>query len=241
MRETKNEILRIERLSKNFGGIRALTDFDISVEKGSIQCLIGPNGAGKTTVFKLIMGLYPPASGQIWFKGTEITRYPTARRVKSGIGIKMQVPGLYQNMTLRENLRIAIGGYKKGAEMWDEIDSLIELMGLKELGDPFAKNMTHGQQQWLEMAMALCTKPELLLLDEPAAGLGPEEAEFFAQIIERLVDDGMTILFIEHDMSFVRRVTQYVTVLHLGKKLTEGCMDEVSQNKEVIDVYLGKA
>ena len=145
------------------------------------------------------------------------------------MSIKMQVPGVYSELTLRENIRIAAQNFVKEKDIEKEIDRLIDVVGIKNLGNPLVKNMSHGQQQWLEIAMALASDPDLLLLDEPAAGLGPD-----------LNARGMTILFIEHDMNFVKRIAKDVTVMHNGRFFAEGSLEEILSNKEVAEIYLGK-
>ncbi|WP_294379389.1 ABC transporter ATP-binding protein [uncultured Clostridium sp.] len=237
---SNEELLVLDKVSKQFGGIQAVEDFSMVMKKGELHCLIGPNGAGKTTVFKMIMGIIPVSSGRIVFKGKDITSLSPFKRAKSGLSIKMQVPGIFEEMTLRENIRIAAENFVKKKELSDEIDRLIELVNIKDLGNPLVKNMTHGQQQWLEIAMSLASKPELLLLDEPAAGLGPEETEFTAKMIENLNSQGIGILFIEHDINFVKRIAKDVTVLHYGKKFAEGNIEEIENNEEVIKIYLGQ-
>ena len=239
MGESSQKLLEIKNLSKNFGGINAVEDFSMSMEKGELHCLIGPNGAGKTTVFKMITGILPVSSGKIVFEGQNITKEATVKRAQRGISIKMQVPGLFGDLTLRENIRIAAQNFVKKSELNSEIDRLIELVHIQDLGNPCVKNMTHGQQQWLEIAMALAPNPKLLLLDEPAAGLGPEETEYTAQLIEQLNADGLGVLFIEHDMNFVRRIAKDVTVLHYGKKFAEGPMEQIEKDEGVIRIYLG--
>jgi len=239
MGESSQKLLEIKNLSKNFGGINAVEDFSMSMEKGELHCLIGPNGAGKTTVFKMVTGILPVSSGKIVFEGQDITKEATVKRAQRGISIKMQVPGLFGDLTLRENIRIAAQNFVKKSELNSEIDRLIELVHIQDLGNPCVKNMTHGQQQWLEIAMALAPNPKLLLLDEPAAGLGPEETEYTAQLIEQLNADGLGVLFIEHDMNFVRRIAKDVTVLHYGKKFAEGPMEQIEKDEGVIRIYLG--
>ncbi len=239
--EEKNTLLKVDRISKRFGGIKAVDDFSMEMKKGELHCLIGPNGAGKTTVFKMVMGLYAPTFGKIFFDGVDITAMKMYKRAHLGMSIKMQVPGVYENMTLRENLRIAAQGYHAKNELNDEIDRLMELVHITDLGnDMIVKNMSHGQQQWLEIAMALASHPKLLLLDEPAAGLGPEETEFTAELVTDLNEKGLSVLFIEHDMNFVRKIAKDVTVLHYGKKFAEGPFEEIVNNEDVIRIYLGK-
>jgi len=233
-------LLKIEKLSKNFGGIQAVKDFSLEIEPGALHCLIGPNGAGKTTVFKMIMGSHLPSSGTIFFKQKNISQLSPHARALRGLSLKMQVPGIFADLTLRENLRVALGVTEKHKNIAREVDRLIDLVNLQNIGDPFAKNMSHGQQQWLEFAMVLATKPELLLLDEPAAGLGPEETEYTANLVKKLNSTGLTILFIEHDMNFVKQVARSVTVMHEGKMFMEGTIKEIEKHTDVIRIYLGK-
>ncbi len=233
-------VLEVKNLAKSFGGITALSSFNLTVRKGDIHCLIGPNGAGKTTVLKIITGVYPPTSGKVMLNGKNITGMKSHQIVSKGIAIKMQVPGVYPDMTLYENMVIAAQNYVPKKELDSEIKRLTRLTKIADLGDPLVKNMSHGQQQWLEIAMALASKPDILFLDEPAAGLGPEETDFTAQLVKDLNKQGMTILFIEHDMNFVRSIAKQVTVLHHGKKFAEGTLDDILNNEEVVEIYLGK-
>lgn len=231
----------LDKVSKQFGGIQAVEDFSMSMDKGELRCLIGPNGAGKTTVFKMVMGVYPASSGRIVFQGEDITSISASKRARKGMSIKMQVPGVYEELTLRENMRIAAENYVPKKQLSEEIDRLIELVHIQDLGNPQVKNMSHGQQQWLEIAMALASNPSLLLLDEPAAGLGPEETEFTAELVTSLNKQGLSILFIEHDMNFVRKIANQVTVLYYGKKFAEGSIDEIVNDERVIQIYLGNS
>ena len=233
-------LLEMRQVSKYFGGLKAVDDVTMQVEESSIHCLIGPNGAGKTTIFKLIMGIYSPTAGQIFFEGHNITKTRTYRRVRDGIGIKMQIPGVYLDLSLRDNMRIAIQQYTPRLDIPKEIDRLIEMVGIRDVGNPIARNMPHGQQQWLEIAMTLAGRPKLLLLDEPAAGLGPEETEFTANIVRRINEQGITTIFIDHDMDFVSQIARRTTVLHYGRIFAEGTFEEVHNNPDVIDIYLGK-
>lgn len=241
METPKEKILILDKVSKQFGGIQAVEDFSMSMDKGELRCLIGPNGAGKTTVFKMVMGVYPASSGRIVFQGEDITSISASKRARKGMSIKMQVPGVYEELTLRENMRIAAENYVPKKQLTEEIDRLIELVHIQDLGNPQVKNMSHGQQQWLEIAMALASNPALLLLDEPAAGLGPEETEFTAELVTSLNKQGLSILFIEHDMNFVRKIANQVTVMYYGKKFAEGSIDEIVNDERVIQIYLGNS
>ena len=240
IREEKRPLLQLEHICKHFGGIRAVEDFNMEMEEGELHCLIGPNGAGKTTIFKMLMGVYPATFGRISFCGKEITKMPMYKRARDGMSIKMQVPGVYSDLTLRENIRIAAQNYIKKTRLEEEIDRLTELVRIKDLGNIMVRNMSHGQQQWLEIAMALASEPRLLLLDEPAAGLGPEETDVTAELVMNLNASGLSILFIEHDMNFVRRIAKNVTVLHYGKKFAEGAFEDIVNREDVINIYLGK-
>ena len=237
----KEKILVLDKVSKQFGGIQAVEDFSMSMDKGELRCLIGPNGAGKTTVFKMVMGVYPASSGRIVFQGEDITSISASKRARKGMSIKMQVPGVYEELTLRENMRIAAENYVPKKQLAEEIDRLIELVHIQDLGNPQVKNRSHGQQQWLEIAMALASNPALLLLDEPAAGLGPEETEFTAELVTSLNKQGLSILFIEHDMNFVRKIADQVTVLYYGKKFAEGAIEDIVNDERVIQIYLGNS
>ena len=237
----KEKILVLDKVSKQFGGIQAVEDFSMSMDKGELRCLIGPNGAGKTTIFNTITGVYPASSGRIVFQGEDITSISASKRARKGMSIKMQVPGVYEELTLRENMRIAAENYVPKKQLAEEIDRLIELVHIQDLGNPQVKNMSHGQQQWLEIAMALASNPALLLLDEPAAGLGPEETEFTAELVTSLNKQGLSILFIEHDMNFVRKIADQVTVLYYGKKFAEGAIEDIVNDERVIQIYLGNS
>lgn len=236
-----HKVLELIGVSKQFGGIQAVEDFDFSVEEGELHGLIGPNGAGKTTIFKLITGVYPVSSGRVLFDGKDITSMSASKRARNGLSIKMQIPGVFEELTLRENIRIAAENYVDAKNLESEIDRLIQLVKIDTLGNPQVKNMSHGQQQWLEIAMSLASKPKLLLLDEPAAGMGPEETAFTAELVKELNKTGLSIIFIDHDMDFVRQLARKITVLHYGKKFAEGTVEEIENHEGVKKIYLGSA
>lgn len=235
----KKKMIELKHVSKSFGGIKAVEDLSIDVYEGDIHCLIGPNGAGKTTAFKMITGQYPVTSGKIYFEGKDITNKKAHDIVKRGISMKMQIPGVFENLTIRENLRIAAGNYEKARNMENRIDELIELVHIKDLGNKYVRNLSHGQQQWLEIAMALATRPRMLLLDEPAAGMGPEETAFTGEIVKELNKNGLTILFIDHDIDFVKQIAENVTVMHYGKFFAQGSVEEITNHEGVKKIYLG--
>ncbi len=233
-------MLALNGVSKQFGGLRAVSDLSLTVERGELRCLIGPNGAGKSTVFKLIMGFERPTSGTVIFDGVGIDSWPTWRRARQGLSIKMQVPGIYPELTVHDNMRVAAQYHVRASDMDAAIDRLLARVGLAGMTGELAKNLSHGEQQWLEIGMALSVNPKLLLLDEPTAGMGPGETEATARIVEALNADGMTIMVIEHDMSFVRRIARKVTVMNLGRIFAEGTIAEIEANQGVTDIYLGK-
>jgi branched-chain amino acid transport system ATP-binding protein len=234
-------VLTLEKVSKRYGGVKALDNLDLSVVDGELRCLIGPNGAGKSTVFRMVMGVEPPTSGTIRLNGTVINRWPTWKRARQGLSIKMQIPGVYPDLTVRDNMRVAAQHHIPGARMGVEIDDLLTRVGLEHLGDEMTRNLSHGQQQWLEIGMALSARPQVLLLDEPTAGMGPIETETTARLVQSLNEQGMTIIVIDHDMAFVRRIARTVTVLHLGRLFAQGTIDEIEANDDVTAIYLGRA
>jgi ABC-type uncharacterized transport system ATPase subunit len=233
-------LLGVERVSKRFGGLTAVSDVNLTVETGEIHCLIGPNGAGKSTLFKLIVGIYPPTSGSIRFGDAEITRERPYARVQRGMSIKMQAPSVFKELPVRQNIHVALQQQRSGADLADEQDRLLVLLGLKDDADKPAGVLAHGQQQWLEIGMALALQPKLLLLDEPTAGMSPEETYRTGELIKSLNNGGMTIIVVEHDMTFVRQIAQRVTVLHLGKVFAHGLLEEIIRDPAVAEIYLGK-
>lgn len=233
------KILELKNLTIDFGGLRAVNNVNLTVNRGELRGLIGPNGAGKSTIFKLIMGIHSPTAGQVILKENDITKTSTWQRARLGIGIKMQIPGVFGELTGYENIRIAAQNYVVPNEIDEEINRLAKLVGIEHLLEQEVNNLSHGQQQWLEIAMTLSSKPELLLLDEPVAGMGPEETAFTAEIVQRLNKNGVSIIFIDHDMEFVRKISEKVTVLHQGATFAEGSIAEIESNQEVIEIYLG--
>ncbi len=233
-------LLVLNDVSKRFGGLRAVSDLNLIVQRGELRCLIGPNGAGKSTVFKLIMGFERPTSGTITFDGAGIDSWPTWRRARQGLSIKMQVPGIYPELPVHDNMRVAAQYHVRGGQMEESIEQLLARVGLAGMSGELAQNLSHGQQQWLEIGMALSVNPKLLLLDEPTAGMGPGETEATARIVESLNADGVTIMVIEHDMTFVRQIARKITVMNLGRLFAEGTIAEIEANQGVTDIYLGR-
>lgn len=240
-------LLAIEDLTVSFDGFKAVDSLNLYVEKDELRVIIGPNGAGKTTVLDMICGKTRPTSGSIKFNNRELVGMAEHRIVREGVGRKFQTPSIYENLTVFENLEIS---YPKGRNVFgcvafrrtpdvvDRIHKIADEIGLKEYLDIEGAFLSHGQKQWLEIGMLLMQEPELLMLDEPVAGMSPAEREQTAALIKRICK-GRCIVVIEHDMEFVSRIADKVTVLHLGKILAEGSMKEVQTNPNVIEVYLG--
>ncbi len=226
---------------KTFGGLTAVSDVSLDVERGDIHCLIGPNGAGKSTLFRLIVGTYPPTAGRIAFEGKDVTAELPFQRVKRGMSIKMQTPSVFKELPVRQNIHIALQHHAAKTALALEEERLLALLDLAGSATKLAGELSHGQQQWLEIGMALALKPKLLLLDEPTAGMSPEETFRTGELILRLNAEGMTVLVVEHDMAFVRQVAKTVTVLHFGKVFARGTIDTIIADPGVAEIYLGKA
>jgi ABC-type uncharacterized transport system ATPase subunit len=233
-------ILQTRGLKKYFGGLSAINGVDLTIEEGELRCLIGPNGAGKSTLFKLILGSYQPSEGVILFKGDDVTTLRPHLRIQRGMSIKFQVPGIFLELPVEQNLRIALQRAHRGSALDQELERLFEFIGLGYQRSELAANLAHGQQQWLEIAMAVALQPSMLLLDEPTAGMSPEETVKTGELVKKLNASGMTIIVIEHDMAFVRQIAKRVTVLHFGQVFDEGSLDEIVSNEDVVRIYLGK-
>lgn len=239
--------LSIEKLTVSFDGFKAVDDVSIYVEKGELRVVIGPNGAGKTTLLDLICGKTRPTGGSIRFNDRELTGLAEQKIVRSGVGRKFQTPSIYPKLSVFENLEISfpkgkgvMGSlfFKRSPEVIKRINEIAEMIFLKEEMDTTAELLSHGQKQWLEIGMLLIADPELLLLDEPVAGMTVREREQTADLLRR-ISAGRSVVVIEHDMNFVRKIADRVTVMHQGKVLAEGSMDYVESKPEVIEVYLG--
>ena len=230
----------VKGVTKRFGGLTAVSDIDLTVNVGEVHCLIGPNGAGKSTLFKLIVGLYPPTKGTISFDSVDITEERPYARVQRGMSIKMQSPSVFKELPVRQNIQIALQGHYSGTERDAEEDRLLTLLNLAADSTKLAGALSHGQQQWLEIGMALALRPQLLLLDEPTAGMSPEETFKTGELVKSFNAEGMTVLVVEHDMAFVRQIAQRVTVLHLGKIFARGSLETILADEKVAEIYLGK-
>jgi len=232
-------ILETRGLNKHFGGLHVTADVNFAIEEGEIHCLIGPNGAGKSTLFRLILGEHAPSSGQIFYAGQDITGLKSFERIRRGMSVKFQVPGIFKALSARQNLEIALQHHVEGGSLDAEADRLIAFLNLSEVATQLAGNLSHGQKQWLEIGMAISLKPKLLLLDEPTAGMSPAETHATGEIVKTLNAGGVTILAVEHDMSFVRQVALRVTVLHLGRIFAQGTIGEIVADERVAAIYLG--
>ncbi|MDD5940628.1 MAG: ABC transporter ATP-binding protein [Lachnospiraceae bacterium] len=249
-------LLEVSHLSISFGGLRAVDDFNLTIEKGELYGLIGPNGAGKTTVFNLLTGVYRPNEGVIKLDGQDITGHKTMEINKDGIARTFQNIRLFHQMSVVDNVKAALenqyqcsllesimhlGRYGKvEKEMNDEAMDLLKVFSLEQYADYLASNLPYGQQRKLEIARAMATKPKLLLLDEPAAGMNPNETKELMDTISLIRDKfGITILLIEHDMKLVSGICEKLTVLNFGRVLAQGQTKEVLSNPEVIKAYLG--
>jgi len=239
-REDRPVLLEVKNISKSFGGINAISDVSLTVREGELRCLIGPNGAGKSTLFNLIIGRFLSDSGSMVFHGKEISPLPAYLRVRQGISIKFQTTRIYSGLTLAENLDIA---YRADGDVNNEAHMrywMLSMFGMESYLYKLAGNLTHVQKQWLEISLALATRPRLLLLDEPTAGMTPEETRQTAELIKKLTEKGLTIIVIEHDMEFIRQIADQVTVLHQGRVFAEGPLSWIEDHKEVRRIYLGE-
>ena len=236
---TNGAILEVRELSKAFGGVRAVDGVEISVAPGELRCIIGPNGAGKSTFFKLLLGSIKPDRGTIRFKGLDITRQQPHRRALMGIGMKFQNLGLYQDLSVHHNLRLPLQHSSSNEAMEGEITRLLERLNLAGTEDQMVANLSHGQKQWLAIGMSLAMKPSLLLLDEPTAGMSPEETKATVQLVQAVHAEGVTALVVEHDMAFVRQLGAPITVLHYGRVFAQGSLAEIESHEEVRQIYLG--
>ena len=240
-------LLSVEGLTVSFDGFKAVNDLSFYVDEREIRVIVGPNGAGKTTVLDLICGKTKATSGSIKFRNQELTKMSESKIVQAGIGRKFQTPSIYDDLTVFENLEISYPkgrsvfgalAFKRDATVRDRVHEVAEMIFLKDRLHERAEFLSHGQKQWLEIGMLLIQDPELLMLDEPVAGMSVSERIKTAELLNKIIAN-RSIIVIEHDMKFVEDIAHRVTVLHQGKVLSEGSMDYVKNDPKVVEVYLG--
>ena len=245
---SKKFVLFVENLSVSFDGFKAVDIPQYGIEHGELRVIIGPNGAGKTTFCDLVSGKTKPSSGRVYFDGKEITQMEESDIALSGIGRKFQTPTVFDSLTTYENLLLALPGNQgwknnllrpESREEVEKINEILEKVSLIDQREMPAKSLSHGQRQWLAISALIISKPKLLLVDEPAAGLTDLETEQTADLLLELAQEH-TIVVIEHDMDFVRRLGKTVSVLNEGKVLAEGMIEEMEKNEEVMEAYLGR-
>ncbi len=241
-------ILETRGLAKRFGGLIAVDRVDFFLEEGELRSLIGPNGAGKTTFFNLVTGHLQADVGDIFFRERNITGQPVHSRARLGIGRKFQSPTLFDELTVYDNIRVATRGSSRpfslffkrfDAEYDEHAEGLLLKVNLRAKRDWPASKLSHGERQWLEIAMILGSRPQLLLLDEPTAGMTPAETRLTAHLLREIASETSTVV-IEHDIKFVREIASKVTVLHKGAVLAEGSLQDIAENDTVRKVYLGR-
>jgi len=249
----REKVLEVTNVGKRFGSVAAVDDVSLAVERGELRAIIGPNGAGKTTFFNLISGFFPPSAGKIFFDGRDVTSMPAYRRVGAGMARTFQITEIFPELSVYENLQIgaeSAAGYRlrpwisraEKSAIRRQIDEILDLAGLSGKADRLVGELAHGDQRVAEIAIALTLRPHLLLLDEPAAGMGDSETYAVTKLIRDLHRGGkMAIVLIEHDMRVVFGLADRITVLDQGRLLAEGSPEEIAANAAVQQAYLGKA
>jgi branched-chain amino acid transport system ATP-binding protein len=232
-------LIEARNLTMRFGGVTAIADVDLTVAEGELRCLIGPNGAGKSTFFKMLTGQLLPSEGEILFRGTRINGFEPHDIARLGIGIKTQVPNVFDGLTVRENLWIAASRRKRGKAIDRAVAQELERLELGPIAERLVGQLAHGQRQWIELGLVLLTDPVLILLDEPAAGMTEDETVRTAELIG-IIKQTCSLIVVEHDMAFIRMIASRITVFDRGRILVEGEADAVMADQRVRDVYLGK-
>jgi branched-chain amino acid transport system ATP-binding protein len=236
-------ILATAGLCKRFGGVVATDDVTIEIPEGELRCIIGPNGAGKSTLFALLCGILQPDSGQVLLRGEDATRLSSFQRVRRGMGLTFQTNRAYHNLSVRQNLEVPLRIDRAGrpGDADERLRLALETFGLDPQSPLLARELPHHQLQWLEFAMVLAGGPDIVLLDEPTAGMSPDETRQTATVLKQLNAAGITIVVVEHDIAFVREVAHAVTVVHQGRVFAEGTVESITAHEDVRRIYLGRA
>jgi ABC-type uncharacterized transport system ATPase subunit len=232
-------LLETMDLGMRFGGVEAVSGVNFRLTEGELRCLIGPNGAGKSTFFKLLTGQLFPTSGKVLYRGRDISGAETHEVARLGIGIKTQVPSVFDGLSVRENIWIAACRGRSTRRASETVDTILSRIAMVGAADRVVGQLAHGQRQWLELGIVLAAEPELILLDEPAAGMTHEEVARTAELI-REINRTRSLIVVEHDMQFIRMIASKVTVLDRGRVLVEDSMENILRHPTVRDVYLGK-
>jgi branched-chain amino acid transport system ATP-binding protein len=235
---SEESVLETRSLEKRFGGLRAVASVDFRIRRGELRCLIGPNGAGKSTFFKLITGQLPATRGRITFEGQDITHEPPHMIGRLGIGIKNQVPSVFEGLSVEENLWLAARNQHSGGRARAAVAEAIERFDLETVVKQTVSSLAHGTRQWVDIGMVMSQRPKLLLLDEPTAGMADEEIERMVALI-RDINTTASIVVVEHDMQFIRKLNSLVTVFHQGRVIAEDVMENLQRDPRVREVYLG--
>ena len=232
-------LLETRDLGITFGGVRAVQGVNFTLAEGELRCLIGPNGAGKSTFFKLLTGQLQPSQGEVRVRGRSIAGLQSHEIARLGIGIKTQVPNVFNGLSVRENVWLSASRVAPRGRVESAVDEVLDRLQLGSVRDRIVGELAHGQRQWVELGLVLATGPELILLDEPAAGMSDEEVERTAALI-RSINERCALIVVEHDMEFIRMIAKTVTVFNRGEVLMEDSCEAVLRDERVRDVYLGR-
>jgi len=232
-------LLQTRDLSMHFGGVKAVRNVNFTLAEGELRCLIGPNGAGKSTFFKMLTGQLEPTHGQVRFRGQDISKAHAHEIARLGIGIKTQVPSVFDGLSVRDNIWLAASRQNSKERARRLVDEMLQRVGLVDAAERLVGQLAHGQRQWVELGLVLSTDPELILLDEPAAGMTHEEVLKTAELV-REINRSKALIVVEHDMQFIRMIAKQVTVFNQGSVLVEDTVDNIMRNPQVRDIYLGK-
>ena len=232
-------LLETRDLSMHFGGVKAVRNVNFTLAEGELRCLIGPNGAGKSTFFKMLTGQLEPSEGEVRFRGQDISHAHAHQIARLGIGIKTQVPNVFDGLSVRENIWLSANRIHSGAHADRAVDEMLERIGLTGVAGRLVGQLAHGQRQWVELGIVLSTDPELILLDEPAAGMTHDEVHKTAELV-REINRSKALIVVEHDMQFIRMIAKQVTVFNQGSVLVEDTVESIMRNPQVRDIYLGK-